>query len=39
MTHPDPEEHHIPSSWFWVALAAGAIVSTVLLGWLIAAVL
>lgn len=39
MTHPDPDEHHLPGPLFWAIFAAGAIVSAVLIGWLIAAVL
>lgn len=39
MTHPDPDDRRLPSAWFWSALAAGAIVSAVLIGWLLIAVL
>jgi fumarate reductase subunit D len=34
MTHDD--EPRLPSAWFWAIFAAGAIVSAVLIGWLIA---
>ena len=34
-----PDEHHIPSALFWSALAAGALVSAIMLGWLLVAVL
>jgi hypothetical protein len=34
-----PDEHHIPSAWFWSALAAGALVSAIFIGWLLIAVL
>lgn len=38
MTH-DPDEHHIPSAWFWSAMAAGALMAALLIGWLLMAVL
>jgi len=37
MTHDD--EHRLPSAWFWSCLAFGALISAILIGWLIAAVL
>jgi hypothetical protein len=37
MTHDD--EPRLPSALFWLALAAGALASAVLIGWLLVAVL
>jgi hypothetical protein len=33
------DEHHLPSVYFWSALAAGALISAILIGWLLVAVL
>ncbi len=35
----DTDEHHLPSVYFWSALAAGALISAILIGWLLVAVL
>lgn len=33
------DEHHLPAKWFWASLAFGALISAVLIGWLLCAVL
>jgi len=35
----DPDEHHIPSALFWSAMAFGALLSAVGIGWLLFVVL
>jgi len=38
MTH-DQNEPLVPSAWFWSALAIGALIAAVLIGWLVFVVL